>query len=164
MTSRETSDPRIPSVPIEMASETVIVPKVNGVPSAANMPRFTSSTSASIPALQGVTSLWVDAMPTNGASMSLSLRPNAFIIERCGARIAPSVVSQLRHFPTARFVARIELSLLCGSLLLVIIVMLCRVLLKSKTNLFHPILNLIRGYLRPVIIHAETLAYVLQFC
>ena len=96
----------MPSVPIEIASETVIVPKVKGVPSAANTPRFTSSTSGAIPELQGVTSLWVEAIPTNGAAMSLSLSPMAFIMERCGARIAPSVVSHDRHLPGARLAAR----------------------------------------------------------
>ena len=72
----------MPSVPIEIASETVIVPNVKGVPPAANTPRFTSSTKGSIPALHGVTSLWVDAIPTKGAAMSLSLSPIAFIIDR----------------------------------------------------------------------------------
>ena len=122
MTSRETSEPRMPSVPMEMASETVIVPNVKGVPPAANTPRFTSSTSGAIPELQGVTSLWVEAIPTNGAAMSLSLRPIAFIIERWGARIAPSVVSQLRHFPGTRLEARFESSFSCESLFVVMFV------------------------------------------
>ena len=55
-----------------------------------------------MPELQGVTSLCVEATPTNGASISASDMPMARIIERWGARIAPSVVSQDRHFPGAR--------------------------------------------------------------
>ena len=55
-----------------------------------------------MPELHGVTSLCVEATPTNGASMSASDMPIARIIERCGARIAPSVVSQERHLPGAR--------------------------------------------------------------
>ena len=122
MTSLETSEPRMPSVPMDMASETVMVPNVKGVPSAAKTPRFTSSTSGAIPELQGVTSLWVEATPTKGAAMSLSLSPIAFIIERWGARIAPSVVSQLRHFPGPRLDARLESSFSCGSLVVVMFV------------------------------------------
>ena len=47
----------MPMWPIDIASLTVIVPKTNGVPSAAKTPLFTCSTSGSIPALHGVTSL-----------------------------------------------------------------------------------------------------------
>jgi hypothetical protein len=48
----------------------------------------------------------------------------AFIIERWGARMAPSVVSHDRHFPGARLAARAEWSLFCGSLVVVILVVL----------------------------------------
>lgn len=57
--------------------------------------------------LQGVTSLWVEATPTKGWSMSLSESPMARIMERWGARIAPSVVSHERHLPGARLDARL---------------------------------------------------------
>ena len=149
ITSRETSEPRMPSVPIEMASDTVIVPNVKGVPRAAKTPRLTSSTRGWIPALQGVTSLWVEAIPTKGASISLSLRPSAFIIERWGARMAPSVVSQLRHFPGARLLARMELSFSCGSLVVVIFLLLFRVATGPKSNSFC-------DDLRFVMVHAVT--------
>ena len=89
-------------MPIDIASETVIVPNSNGEPPDVRTPTFISSTNGLIPALHGVTSLCVDATPTNGASMSASDMPIARIIERCGARITPSVVSQDRHFPAAR--------------------------------------------------------------
>ena len=92
----------MPSVPIEMASETVIVPKVKGVPLAAKTPRLTSSTSGAMPELHGVTSLCVEATPTKGALMSLSVSPIAHIMERFGARMTPSVVSQLLCFPGTR--------------------------------------------------------------
>jgi len=46
----------------------------------------------------------------------------AFIIERWGARMAPSVVSHDRHFPGARLAAREECSFSCGSLVVVILV------------------------------------------
>ena len=128
----------MPSVPIEIASETVIVPNVKGVPLAANTPRFTSSTSGAIPELQGVTSLWVEAIPTKGAAMSLSLSPMAFIIERWGARMAPSVVSHDRHFPGARLAARAESSFSCGSLVVVILVVLVLVFRTRFTVFFDP--------------------------
>ncbi len=102
ITSRLTSDPFIPSVPMEIASDTVIVPNMNGVPLDSDTPRFTSSTSGAIPKLHTVTSLCIDATPTNGWLISLSDKPIARIIDRCGARIAPSVVSHDRHFPSAR--------------------------------------------------------------
>ena len=79
-----------------------MVPKVNGAPLAANIPRLTSSTRGAIPKLHGVTSLCVDAIPTNGAFMSASVRPIALIIARWGARVGPSVVSQDLCFPTDR--------------------------------------------------------------
>ena len=43
MTSRETSEARIPSVPIEMPSEIAIVSNSNGVPPASRTPALTSS-------------------------------------------------------------------------------------------------------------------------
>ena len=102
MISRLMSEPRIPSVPMEMASETVMVPNSKGEPPDARTPTLISSTSGLMPALQGVTSLWVEATPTNGASISASDMPIARIMERWGARITPSVVSQDRHLPGAR--------------------------------------------------------------
>ena len=42
ITSRETSDARIPEVPIDVPSETAIVLNSIGVPPASRMPRFTS--------------------------------------------------------------------------------------------------------------------------
>jgi hypothetical protein len=114
----------------------VIVPKVNGVPLAAKTPRFTSSTRGAIPELQGVTSLWVEAIPTNGAAMSLSLSPMAFIIERWGARIAPSVVSHERHLPGARFAERDWSSFSCESLVVVILVFLLLVVDSIRASTF----------------------------
>ena len=43
MTSRDTSDARIPSVPIEMPSDTAMVLNSTGVPPASRMPCFTFS-------------------------------------------------------------------------------------------------------------------------
>lgn len=58
----------------------------------------------------------MDATPTNGASMSASVIPIARIIDRCGALITPSVVSQDRHLPGAlRFLSpRLLLDVVLG--------------------------------------------------
>ena len=72
MTSRETSDARIPSVPIEMPSETAMVLNSIGVPPASRMPALTCSASARRCTLQGVTSVQVLATPMSGFSRSAS--------------------------------------------------------------------------------------------
>ena len=107
MTSRETREPLMPSVPIAIPSDTTMVPNAKGVPSAARTPSLTSSTRGAMCALHGVTSLCVEAMPTNGARMSSSVRPMARICERAAARYAPSVVCQLRCLPGARLASRL---------------------------------------------------------
>lgn len=70
MTSRETSEYFMPSVPIDMPSEMVGVPKICGLAPAA----LTASTAASDrrcrPALQGVMVEWPLAMPIIGLSKS----------------------------------------------------------------------------------------------
>ncbi len=75
MTSRETSEYFIPSVPIEMPSETVIVSKIIALPPAALAPASASRASWSICMLQGVTMLQVDAIPTRGFLKSSGLKP-----------------------------------------------------------------------------------------
>ena len=89
-----------------------------------------------MPELQGVTSLWVEAIPTKGAAMSLSLSPMAFIIERWGARMAPSVVSHDRHLPGARLAAREESSFSCGSLVVVILVIWLMLVFRTRFTVF----------------------------
>jgi len=59
MISRETSDARMPSVPMEMPSDMAMVLNSTGVPPAARMPALTCSASARRCTLQGVTSVQV---------------------------------------------------------------------------------------------------------
>ena len=73
--------------------------------------------------------------------MSLSLSPIAFIIERCGARMAPSVVSHDRHFPGARLAARAEWSFSCGSLVVVILVVPVLLVVIELESLYLAIRN-----------------------
>ena len=75
MTSRETSEYFMPSVPIEMPSDIVIVLKIVPLPPAASTPSAASRASWSMCILQGVTMLHVEAMPTWGFEKSLSLYP-----------------------------------------------------------------------------------------
>ena len=96
MTSRDTSDARIPSVPIEMPSDTAIVLNSTGVPPASRMPALTCSASARRCTLQGVTSVHVLATPTSGFSRSASVNPAPLSIARAGARAVPFFSASLR--------------------------------------------------------------------
>ncbi len=63
MTSRETSEYFMPSDPMEMPSETVMVLKMMALPPARLAPASASRANWSMCALQGVTMLQVEAMP-----------------------------------------------------------------------------------------------------
>jgi hypothetical protein len=64
MTSRLTSEYFMPSVPMEMPSEMVMVLKMIALPPAASTPLADSLASPSMCMLHGVTMLQVEAMPT----------------------------------------------------------------------------------------------------
>ena len=93
MTSRETSEYFMPSVPIEMPSEMVMVLKMTALPPAAFTPVSASRASSSMCMLQGVTMLQVDAMPICGFLKSSRVKPTACSIARLGARSTPSTTS-----------------------------------------------------------------------
>jgi len=95
MTSRETSEYFIPSVPIEIPSLTVIVPNICGMAPAARTAASARWASSSSPALQGVMVLWALAMPTIGFPKSPSPKPTARSMARLGARWTPSVMALL---------------------------------------------------------------------
>ncbi len=96
MTSRETSEARIPSVPIEMPSEIAIVLNSIGVPPASRTPSFTCSARRLRWTLQGVTSVHVFATATSGRSRSSAVNPAARSIARAGARDGPFLIASLR--------------------------------------------------------------------
>ena len=75
MTSRETSEYFMPSLPIEMPSEMVMVLKMIALPPLAFVPFSASSASLSMCMLHGVTLLQVDAMPMMGFLKSCSVKP-----------------------------------------------------------------------------------------
>ena len=91
LTSRETSEYFIPSLPIEMPSEIVIVPKMMPFPPPAPTPASASRASLSMCILHGVTMLQVLAMPTCDFLKSSRANPTACSIARLAARSGPSV-------------------------------------------------------------------------
>src|SRR5258708_10747149 len=80
MTSRDTSEYFIPSVPIEMPSETVMVSKMMALPPTAFAPASASRANWSICMLHGVTMLQVEAMPITGLEKSYVLNTSGLII------------------------------------------------------------------------------------
>ncbi len=70
MTSRDTSEYFMPSVPIDTASDTVGVPKICALPPAASIASTAASASFCSPALHGVIVEWPFATPIIGLSKS----------------------------------------------------------------------------------------------
>ena len=93
MTSRDTSDARMPSWPIEMPSDMAIVMNSTGKAPPARTPSFDRLASTSSDMLQGVTSFHDDATPTWAFDQSASVMPMARNMARAGARMGPSVTS-----------------------------------------------------------------------
>src|ERR1700757_3428195 len=90
ITSRETKEYFIPSVPMEIPSETVIVLKMIDFPPAPSTPLAASLANWSICMLHGVTMLQVEATPTIDFWKSSFLKPTAYNIPRLGALSGPS--------------------------------------------------------------------------
>ncbi len=91
MTSRLTSEDFMPSVPMEMPSETAMVPNSSGTAPAWRTPSLAAAASPFRWTLQGVTSFQEDAMATCGRSRSSSDSPTARSIARAAARDGPVV-------------------------------------------------------------------------
>ena len=98
ITSRETSDARMPAVPIDTPSETEIVLNSSGVPPASRTPCFTYRASSRWFRLHGIVSIHVVATPISGFARSASVKPAPFSIARAGARSTPSVSAALCRF------------------------------------------------------------------
>ena len=94
MTSRETSEYFIPSVPMEIPSEIVMVLKMIALPPALSTPSADSRARPSMCILHGVTMLHVEAMPTMDLEKSLLLNPTGSSIARLAARLGPSRSSE----------------------------------------------------------------------
>ena len=96
-TSRETSEARIPDVPIAIPSVTTMVLNSSGVPPASRTPIFTCSDNARRCQLQGVISVQVFAIPMSGREIASSVRPIAFHMARAPARAGPLLTSSASH-------------------------------------------------------------------
>ena len=97
ITSRDTSEYFIPSVPMPMPSVTVGTPNTCGIAPASLSAAIARSTSGWMPALQGFIVLWPLATPTIGLSKSPSPKPTARSIARLGERATPCVISLERR-------------------------------------------------------------------
>ncbi len=86
ITSRDTSEARIPSWPIEMPSDTATVVNSSGNPPAARTPSLATRARRCSGRLQGVTSFHDEATPTCGLPKSSSVMPTARRKARAGAR------------------------------------------------------------------------------
>jgi len=85
----------MPLWPMEMPSETEIVPNSSGNASAPRTPIFAFLASRSSDRLQGVISFQDDATPICGLRQSSSPMPTARSIPRAAARSRPSVTTWL---------------------------------------------------------------------
>src|SRR5690554_1225123 len=90
ITSRDTSEYFIPSVPLAMPSEMVMVLKITPLPPAPSAPSLAWRANSSIWLLQGVRLLQVEAMPTWGLAKSASVKPTARSMARLAALPGPS--------------------------------------------------------------------------
>jgi hypothetical protein len=96
ITSRETSEYFIASVPMPMPSVTVGMPNTCGFAPASSSAAIERSTSGWMPALHGFMVECALATPTMGFSKSPSPNPTARSIARLGERAVPWVMSRLR--------------------------------------------------------------------
>src|SRR5215204_5636290 len=99
MTSRLTSDARMPADPIVMPSEIETVLNSIGVPPAARTPSLSDAASSRRCRLHGPISVQVLAMPMIGRASASRSNPAARSIDRAPARLGPSVIAPLCHFP-----------------------------------------------------------------
>jgi hypothetical protein len=115
ITSRDTSEYFIASVPMPMPSVTVGKPNTCGFAPAASSAAMALSTSGWMPALQGFMVEWPLATPTIGLSKSPSLKPTARSIARLGERAAPAVISLERRLAADSLLSAMVRLLVAGS-------------------------------------------------
>src|SRR3990170_4842602 len=96
ITSRDTSEYFIASVPMPMPSVTVGKPNACGIAPASRSAFIARSTSGWMPALHGFMFEWPFATPTIGLSKSASPNPTARSMARLGERATPWVIRRER--------------------------------------------------------------------
>ena len=92
----------MPMWPIEMPSDTEIVPNSIGKPPARCTPSLAAIPSRCSDRLHGVISFQLDAMPICGLAKSSSRMPTARSMPRAAVRSSPSVTSRLRGLWSGR--------------------------------------------------------------
>jgi hypothetical protein len=102
ITSRDTSEYFMPSVPMPMPSVTVGTPNTCGIAPSDLSAAIARSTSGWMPALHGFIVLWPLATPTIGLSKSPSPNPTARSMARLGERATPCVISLERRLNDIR--------------------------------------------------------------
>src|SRR6266480_455048 len=105
ITSRDTREYFIPSVPMPTPSVTVGKPKTCGFAPACSSAAIARSTSGWMPALHGFIVECPLATPTIGLSKSPSRKPTARSIARLGERATPWVIRRLRRLYDMRCVS-----------------------------------------------------------
>ena len=108
ITSRETSDARMPGVACDWLSETAIVLNSSATPPAASTASATFSASRRWLRLHGIVRVHVEAMPTIGPSSRSGSMPIARKCERAPARSAPdrrAARARLRAASSSTYVA-----------------------------------------------------------
>src|SRR5258706_1652950 len=118
ITSRETSEYFMPSVPMPMPSVTVGKPNAWGMAPAALTAATARSTSGWMPALQGFMVEWPLATPTIAFWKSPSPKPTARSIARLGERAAPWVMVLLLQLSAMGKTPNAENQLRFGCILL----------------------------------------------
>ena len=98
ITSLDTNEKCIPSWPIEIPSDTEMVPNCIGKPPASMTPLRDAFARRSNERLHGVISFQEDAIPICGLTQSSSPIPTARNMPRAGARSMPSVTKPERGF------------------------------------------------------------------
>ncbi len=114
MTSRDTREKCMPSWPMEMPSETEMVPNCMGNPPPACTPSLAPWASRFRERLQGVISFQELATPIWGLAKSSSPMPTARNIPRAGAAWIPSVTTRLRGLMSGLVSVAVWVSSLMG--------------------------------------------------
>src|SRR5438876_3327962 len=155
ITSRETSEYFMPSVPMPMPSVTVGKPNTCGIAPAAFTAAAARSTSGWIPALQGFMVEWPLATPTIAFWKSPSPKPTARSIARFGERAAPWVMVLLLQLSDMRKTPNAENQLRFGCILLESA--------PRPSMLVHPNLDPVALSLGPIAIRWYGITYLVSF-
>src|SRR4028119_1399753 len=141
ITSLDTREYFIPSVPIEIPSLIVIVPNTCGMAPASLALAIARKARSFNPILQGVIVLYPLAIPTIGLVKSPSPKPTARSIARLGARCTPPVTAWLLKFSG---ILKFPLSVIC-CLVVCCLFFFAAGCLRIQCREFYPIFDFLRS-------------------